>query len=87
MNSIIFKMKEDKKIPIILWGTFWDIGRTMINVLKRELTMWVQDQIVKFNVFIVIKYLDDKIEHCYRIRISDNKLQRGFDAYVTKKNY
>ena len=65
-DFIVLDFEEDKNIPIILGRPFLATGRTLIDVQKGELTMRVQDQEVKFNVFKAMKYPTDE-EECHRI--------------------
>ena len=69
-DFIILDFEEDKNIPIILGRPFLATGRTLIDVQKGELTMRVQDQEVKFNVFKAMKFPADE-EECFRMEIID----------------
>ena len=54
-DFIVLDMEEDKEIPINLGIPFLAIGRAMIDVQKGELKLRVQDDEVRFNVFIVVR--------------------------------
>ena len=43
-DFIILDLEEDQDIPIILGRPFLATGRTLIDVLKGELTMRAQDE-------------------------------------------
>ncbi|XP_038902283.1 uncharacterized protein LOC120088917 [Benincasa hispida] len=65
-DFIILDYEADMDIPIILGRPFLATRCTLINVQKRELTVRVDDQKVKFNMFNALKYLDH-IEICQYI--------------------
>ncbi|XP_038896636.1 uncharacterized protein LOC120084896 [Benincasa hispida] len=50
-DFIILDYEVDKEVPIILGRPFLAIGKVLIDVHKGELTMRVDNQEVKFNVF------------------------------------
>ena len=70
-DFIVLDMEEDKEVPIILGRPFLTTGRTVIDVQKGELTMRVQDQEVKFNVFKPLKLPDDSQE-CFKMEINED---------------
>ncbi|KAF7802389.1 uncharacterized protein G2W53_041500 [Senna tora] len=70
-DFIVLDYEEDKNVPIILGTPFLTIGRTIIDVQKGELTMRVQDQEVKFNVFKAMK-LPGETEECFHVNVVDN---------------
>ena len=55
-DFIVFDMEEDREIPIILGRPFLATGRAMIDVQKGEMKLRVQDDEVKFSVFIVVRH-------------------------------
>ena len=55
-DFIVLDMEEDKEIPIILGMPFLATGRTMIDVQRGELTLRVQEDEVKFNVFEGVRH-------------------------------
>ncbi|XP_038874883.1 uncharacterized protein LOC120067386 [Benincasa hispida] len=65
-NIIILDYKADREVPIILGRPFLATGRALIDVQKGELTIRVDDQEVKFNVFNALKYPSD-MESCQYI--------------------
>ncbi|KAF7824539.1 uncharacterized protein G2W53_022683 [Senna tora] len=70
-DFIVLDYEEDKNVPIILGRPFLATGRTNIDVQKGELTMRVQDQEVKFNVFKAMK-LPGETEECFHVNVVDN---------------
>ncbi|KAF7802393.1 uncharacterized protein G2W53_041504 [Senna tora] len=70
-NFTVLDYEEDKNVPIILGRPFLATGRTIIDVQKGELTMRVQDQEVKFNVFKAMK-LPGETEECFHVNVVDN---------------
>ncbi|XP_038896577.1 uncharacterized protein LOC120084831 [Benincasa hispida] len=66
-DFIILDYEADKEVPIILGRPFLAIGRALINVQKRELTIKVDDQQVKFNVLNTLKYSND-MENCQYVK-------------------
>ncbi|XP_063942675.1 uncharacterized protein LOC135150339 [Daucus carota subsp. sativus] len=65
-DFVILDFEEDKKIPIILGRPFLATGQTLIDVIKREFTMRVQDQSVTFKVFNAMKFPNDE-EECFKV--------------------
>ena len=70
-NFVIVDMEEDREVPIMLGRPFLATGRTLIDVQKGELTMRVQDQEVKFNVFKPLTLPDDSQE-CFKMEIDED---------------
>ncbi|XP_038891580.1 uncharacterized protein LOC120080969 [Benincasa hispida] len=60
VDFIILDYEVDKEIPIILGHLFLTAGKVLINVHKRELTMRVDNQEVKFNVLNALKFPDSE---------------------------
>ncbi|KAF7814932.1 uncharacterized protein G2W53_028901 [Senna tora] len=70
-DFIVLDYEEDKNVPIILDRPFLATGRTIIDVQKGELTMRVQDQEVKFNMFKAMK-LPGETEECFHVNVVEN---------------
>ncbi|XP_038904258.1 uncharacterized protein LOC120090611 [Benincasa hispida] len=62
-DFIILDYEADIEVPIILGRPFLVTGRALIDVIKGELTIRVDDQQVKFNVLNALKYPSD-MENC-----------------------
>ncbi|XP_038895928.1 uncharacterized protein LOC120084099 [Benincasa hispida] len=56
---IILDNEAEIDVPIILGRPFFSIGGALIDVQKGELTIQVDDQKVKFNIFNASNYHDD----------------------------
>ena len=54
VDFIVLDMEKDREIPIILGRPFLATGQAMIDVLRGELKLRVQDDEVKFSVFDAI---------------------------------
>lgn len=76
-DFIILDYEEYKDIPIILGRPFLATGRILIDVQKGELTMWVQDQEVTFNVFKAMKFPADE-EECFRMDVVEKVVDDEF---------
>ncbi|XP_038895986.1 uncharacterized protein LOC120084162 [Benincasa hispida] len=59
-DFIILDYEANRDVPIILGCPFLAIGKVLIDVHKRELTMRVDNQEVKFNVLNVLKFPDSE---------------------------
>ncbi|XP_038877119.1 uncharacterized protein LOC120069437 [Benincasa hispida] len=70
VDFIILDYEADAEIPIILGHPFLATGRALIDVRKGELTIPVDDQQVKFNVFYALRY-PDELETCQCIDVAD----------------
>ncbi|KAF7841709.1 uncharacterized protein G2W53_004007 [Senna tora] len=70
-DFIVLDYEEDKNVPIILDKPFLATGRTINDVQKGELTMRVQDQEVKFNMFKAMKF-PGETEECFHVNVVDN---------------
>ena len=68
MDFIMVDFEVDKEVSIILGRPFLDMGKTLIDVQKGELTMRVNDQQVTFNVLDDMKS-PDEIKNCKFISI------------------
>ena len=54
-DFIILDYEADREVPIILGRPFLATGRALIDVQEGELTIRVDDQQVKFNVFNAVE--------------------------------
>ncbi|KAH9792555.1 hypothetical protein KPL71_004168 [Citrus sinensis] len=70
VDFIVLDFEADKEVPIILGRPFLAIGKTLINVQKKELTMRVNDQQVTFNVLVAMKN-PDEAEDCNFLSVVD----------------
>ncbi|XP_038887172.1 uncharacterized protein LOC120077359 [Benincasa hispida] len=58
-NFIILNNEADRDVPMILGHQFLATDKVRIDTHKEELTMFVDDQEVKLNVFNTLKFPDD----------------------------
>ncbi|XP_038895813.1 uncharacterized protein LOC120083980 [Benincasa hispida] len=66
VDFIILDYEDNREVSIILCRSFLVTGQMLIDVQKEELTIRVDDQEVKFNVFNALKYPSD-MENCQYI--------------------
>ena len=70
VDFIVLDFATDKEVLIILGRPFLATGNTLIDVLKGELTMQVNDHQVTFNVLNVMTS-PDEVEDCNLISVVD----------------
>lgn len=58
-DFIILDYEADREVPIIMWRPFLATRCALIDVQERKLTIRVDDQQVKFNVFNALKFPDE----------------------------
>ena len=56
VNFVILDTKEDQEILIILGIPFLATGRALIDVLSGNLTLRVNDEEVKFNIYHTVNF-------------------------------
>lgn len=64
-DFVVLDIEEDKNVPIILGRPFLAIGDAIIEVQKRILTLRVDEEEFKFNIFRSMKY-PKKADSCWR---------------------
>ncbi|XP_022157061.1 uncharacterized protein LOC111023871 [Momordica charantia] len=72
------KIDDVLEVSIILGRPFIATGRALVDVHKRELTMRVQDQEVKFSVYDSIKFSIES-EECKVLKILDEALMEKLE--------
>ena len=70
VDFIVLDFKADKEVSIILGRHFFAMEKTLIDVKKGELIMWINDQQVTFNVLDAMKS-PDEVESCNFISVKD----------------
>ena len=65
-DFIVLKMEEDKKVPIILGRPFLAIGRALIDVESRELTLRVRDDKVCLSIYKSDKLQEEEKATCMK---------------------
>ena len=76
-DFIVLDMEEDQDIPIILGLPFFTMGKAIINVLKKELSLEVENKKVTFNVLRALKEPPQFESYCEIVTV---------DKSVTEKN-
>ncbi|XP_062105572.1 uncharacterized protein LOC133817167 [Humulus lupulus] len=65
-DFLVLDMEEDHEIPIILGRPFLATGRALIDVQGRHLTLRVNNEDVKFNIYQALKQ-HDNTSTCHRV--------------------
>ncbi|XP_022864267.1 uncharacterized protein LOC111384238 [Olea europaea var. sylvestris] len=73
-DFVVLDMEEDQKIPLILGRPFLAIGRALIDVQGGHLTLRVNEEEVRFNIYQAMKYSDDH-DTCHRIDFIDSAVR------------
>ncbi|XP_022893882.1 uncharacterized protein LOC111408347 [Olea europaea var. sylvestris] len=58
-DFVVLDMEEDQEIPLILGRPFLATGRALIDVQEGQLTLRVNEEEVRFNIYQAMKYSDD----------------------------
>ena len=59
IDFVVLGMEENCEIPLILGRPFLATGRTLSNVRSGNLTLRVNDEEVKFNIYHSMKFQDE----------------------------
>nr|GEU66061.1 reverse transcriptase domain-containing protein [Tanacetum cinerariifolium] len=49
-DFVVVDFEADPRVPLILGRSFWRTGRALIDVYGEEITLWVNDEAVTFNL-------------------------------------
>ena len=60
-DFVVLDMEEDHEIPFILGQPFVAIGKALIDVQSDELTLWVNEEELNFNIYHSMKFPDDTV--------------------------
>ena len=71
VDFVVLNMEEDKKISLILGRPFLAMGRALIDVHSDNLTLRVNDEEVKFNIYHTMKF-PNEVQSCNRISVVDD---------------
>ena len=71
VDFVVLGMEEDWEIPIILGGPFLATGRALIDVHSGNLTLWVNHEEVKFNIYHTLKFPEER-STCNQIEVIDS---------------
>ncbi|XP_022845337.1 uncharacterized protein LOC111368339 [Olea europaea var. sylvestris] len=73
-DFVVLDMEEDQEIPLILGRLFLATGRALIDVQGGQLTLRVNEEEVRFNIYQAMKYSDDNYT-CHRIDFIDSAVK------------
>ena len=76
VDFVVMKMEEDNKVPLLLGRPFLEPGAALIDVKKGELTMWVENEAVQFNLDKGLTQSDVDAENC---NVVDNNSLISFE--------
>nr|GFB72240.1 reverse transcriptase domain-containing protein [Tanacetum cinerariifolium] len=55
-DFVVVDFKADPRVPLILGRSFFRTGRALIDVYGEEITLWVNDKAVTFNLNQTMRY-------------------------------
>nr|GEW98469.1 reverse transcriptase domain-containing protein [Tanacetum cinerariifolium] len=55
-NFVVVDFEADPRVPLILGGSFLRTGRALIDIYREEITLWVNDKAVTFNLNKTTRY-------------------------------
>ena len=67
VDFVIMKMEEDTQVPLLLGRPFLATGPALIDVQKGELTLWVGNEAVHFNLNRSLEHPDVDAESCMAV--------------------
>ncbi|XP_022867316.1 uncharacterized protein LOC111387030, partial [Olea europaea var. sylvestris] len=73
-DFVLLDTEDDQEIPLILCRPFLAIGRALIDVQGGHLTLRVNEEEVRFNIYQAMKYVDDT-DTCHRIDFIDSAVR------------
>ncbi|XP_022881095.1 uncharacterized protein LOC111398428 [Olea europaea var. sylvestris] len=73
-DFVVLDMEEDQEIPLILRRPFLVTERALIDVQGGQLTLRVNEEEVRFNIYQAMKYSDDN-DTCHRIDFIDSAMR------------
>ena len=80
-DFVICDINENEEVLIILGRLFLRMGRALIDVLKGEVTLRVNEIEVTFNVCSALKHKND--DKCYEIETFENLTNREIGNMLT----
>ncbi|GJR04309.1 hypothetical protein Tco_0527293 [Tanacetum coccineum] len=83
-DFVILEMKEDSKVPIILWikPTLSHNDYGMFELNKKQLNLGVGTERMIFNIKSAIKHSYSNDDTCFSLDIIDEILEEDFDALL-----
>ncbi|KAJ8774906.1 hypothetical protein K2173_019910 [Erythroxylum novogranatense] len=82
-DFVVLDMEEDKEIPIILGRPFLATGGAVIDVQQGELTLHVNGEKVKFNIYRSLKH-PSEILTCNRVDVISSCVVTSFPSIISK---
>ncbi|GJS20861.1 reverse transcriptase domain-containing protein [Tanacetum coccineum] len=70
-DFVVVDFKADSRVPLILGRSFLRTGRALINVYGEEITLWVDNEAVSFNLDQTTRYSSTNDKSVNRIDIID----------------
>ena len=71
VDFVVLDFKEDKKVPLILGMPFMYTSKAIIDVYKGTLTLIVDEESYKFNMYQGMKHPSD-FNNCMRVDVIDD---------------
>ncbi|XP_022873332.1 uncharacterized protein LOC111392265 [Olea europaea var. sylvestris] len=71
VDFVVSDIEKDQEIPLILGRPFLTTGKALIDVQGGQLTLKVNEEKVMFNIYQVMKFLDDT-NTCHRTDFIDS---------------
>ena len=78
VDFVVLDMEKDREIPLILGRPFLATGRALIDVHNGNLTLRVNDEEVKFNIFHTMRF-PNEAQSCNRISMVDECVKGVID--------
>ena len=82
VDFVVLDMDEDQEIPLILGRPFLATGIALIDVHSDNLTLRVNDEEVRFNIYHTMKFPDGG-QSCNRISVVDECVKSVIDGVLT----
>ena len=81
MDFVVLDIEEYREIPLILGRLVLAIGRSLIDVHSGNLTLRVNDEEVRFNIYHTMKFPADG-KSCNRISVVDECVKGVVDGVL-----
>ena len=81
VDFVVLDMEEDRKIPLILDRPFLAMGRALIEVHSGNLTLQVNDEEVRFNIYHTMKFPNGR-QSCNKISVVDECVRGVVDRVL-----
>ena len=81
VDFVVLDMEEDREIPLILGPPFLATGGALIDVHSGNLTLRVNDEEVRFNIYHTIKFPAEE-QSCNWISVVDESVKGVIDGVL-----